>query len=527
MPQRKVLIPTKLDSIAREILERHGGYEVVQDDKRGPLELAQEHPDAHALIVRSEPVTAEVIDAVPALKVIVRAGAGYNTIDTSYARRRGVDVMNTPGANANAVAELVIGMILADARHIVAADPSVRSGKWEKKKFMGRELAGKTVGIVGLGYIGRMLARRLEGFECRLLGYDPNVSAQKAADLGVQMVKLEELFKQSDYVSLHVPENAETRGMVNWNLLKLMKPGATLINAARAGVVVEEDIRRAKQEIGIRFLNDVYPKDEPGAKSVADIADLMLPHLGASTQEANRNAARRAAEQLIEYDEKGIATYVVNRGVPPGLEEAYADLAYTLTKLCRKMLGAGAQLKLVETSFYGDLKPFAQWLLVPIVAALSEEFDRTMDPAAARQFLREMGVDYEDRATDEAKGYKNSITVDLTGSVDATTLRHASVRGTVAEGTVMISRINDFHKLYFEPRGHTVIFSYRDRPGVLGEIGKGLAAAGINIDDVRNPHDSSGENSIAILKVNQPVPPEVVQDIARRIEAHDGFYINF
>jgi len=525
MSKKKVLIPTKLDAIARRILEDHGGYVVVQDENRGPLELAAEHPDAHALIVRSERVTREVIDALQHLKVIVRAGAGYNTIDTSYARRRGVDVMNTPGANANAVAELVIAMILADARHLVAADPSVRSGKWEKKKFMGRELAGKTVGIVGLGYIGRMLARRLAGFECRLLGYDPNVSQQRAAELGVEMTELETVFRESDYVSLHVPENAETRGMVNWNLLKLMKPGATLINTARAGVIVEEDVRRARHEIGIRFLNDVYPSDGPGPKSVADVADLMLPHLGASTVEANRNAARRAAEQLIEYDEKGVATYVVNRGVPPGLEEAYAELAYTLTKLCRQMLGARAQLKLVETSFYGELKPFRQWLLVPIVAALSEEFDRTMDPAAARQFLRQMGVDYEDRETDESKGYKNSITVDLTGSLDATTLRHASVRGTVAEGTMMISRINDFHKLYFEPRGHTVVFTYRDRPGVLGEIGRSLAEAGINIDDVRNPHDSRGEDSIAILKVNQPVPAAVVKDICRRIQAYAGFYI--
>ena len=526
MSKRKVLIPTKLDSIAREILERHGGYEVVQDETRELLDLVRQHSDAHALIVRSEPVTAEVIDALPQLKVVVRAGAGYNTIDTAYARRRGVDVMNTPGANANAVAELVIGMILADARHIVAADSSVRSGKWEKKKFMGRELSGKTVGIVGLGYIGRMLARRLAGFECRLLGCDPNVSEQRAAELGVEMVELERLFQESDYVSLHVPENAETRGMVNWELLRLMKPGATLINTARAGIVVEEDVRRAKREMGIRFLNDVYPRDEAGPKSVADIADLMLPHLGASTREANRNAARRAAEQLIEYDEKGIATYVVNRGVPPGLEEEYADLAYTLTKLCRQMVGNTIQLKLVETSFYGDLKPYSQWLLVPIVAALSDEFDRTMDPAAARHFLREKGIDYEDRETDEAKGYRNSITVDLTGSVDAATLRHASVRGTVAEGTLMVSRINDFHKLYFEPRGHTVVFTYRDRPGVLGEIGSSLAAAGINIDDVRNPHDSRGENSIAILKVNQPVPQTVVDQIVRKIEAHQGFYVH-
>lgn len=525
--KKKVLIPTKLERECRDVLERHGGYEVIQDDKTPILELARQHPDAHALVVRSERVTKEVLDALPALKVVVRAGSGYDTIDAKYARKRGVDVMNTPGANANAVAEEVIAMMLADARHIVKADPSCRAGRWEKKAFMGREITGKTVGIVGLGAIGKLVAKRLSGFECRILGCDPAISEAHARELGIEMVDLKTLFEQSDYVTLHVPENDETRGMVNAELLSRMKPGATLINCARAGIVVEEDLRRIKKEKNLRFLNDVYPKDEEGPKSVADIADLMLPHLGASTYEANANAARRAAEQLIEYDEKGIATYVVNRGVPAGLDERYGELAFMLARLCRGVVGRDTQLRLIETSFYGELKPYAAWLLVPIVAALSDEFDRSSDPAAARAWLRERGIEYDDRETDERKGYKSSITVDLTGSLGAETLRHASVRGTVAEGTVMVSRINDFDKLYFEPKGPTVVFSYKDRPGVLGQIGQALAAAGINIDDVRNPHDSRGEESIAILKVNQPVPDAVVRKIADTIQARMAFYMEF
>lgn len=310
---KRVLIPTALDSVAKEMLEAHGGYEVVQIPKCDILKFARENPALHALIVRSEPITAEIIDAAPNLKVIIRAGAGVNTIDTKHARKKNVDVMNTPGANSNAVAEEVIALMLADARHIIAADASCRAGKWEKTAFMGREITGKTVGIVGLGYIGRLVAKRLSGFEVKLLGYDPGITPRQAEELGVKLVSLNELFATSDYVTLHLPENAETRGMVNRELLGLMKPGATLINCARAGIINEADLRAIKAEKKLRFLNDVYPKDEEGPKSVADIADIMLPHLGASTFESNWKAAELAARQLIDYDEKGIATAVVNR----------------------------------------------------------------------------------------------------------------------------------------------------------------------------------------------------------------------
>lgn len=523
---KKILIPTKLQEVARLLLEQHGGYTVVQDADTALAECVAAHPDTYALIVRSEKVTADIIDALPELRVIIRAGAGYNTIDTAHARQRGIDVMNTPGANANAVAEEVIAMALADARHIVAADPSVRSGQWEKKKFMGRELAGKTIGIVGLGAIGKLLLQRLRGFEMRALGYDPVLSEERARDWGVELADLPTIFRESDYISLHVPENEQTQNLINADLLSLMKPGATLINCARAGVVDVEALRAVKAERPIRFLNDVYPKDEAGPKPIADVADLMLPHLGASTVEANTNAARRAAEQLIEYDDKGITSYVVNRDIPAGLDEAYGDLAYTLAHLCRAIAGSGHPIKTIETSFYGSLEPYGKWLLLPMVAALNKDFNRAMDYAAALLYLQDMGIDYLDRETDRTKGFENSITVDFTVHTGGDQLAQASVRGTVAEGTVMVSRIGDFDKLYFEPKGHTVIFIYEDRPGVLGRIAAALAAADINIDDVRNPHDSKGQQSLALLKINQPVAPELVQQIQREIDAQTAVYIH-
>jgi len=521
---KKVLIPTKLNPAVKAMLENTGQYTVVLQE--GDLAaLAQQHADAYALIVRSEKVVPEIIDLLPQLKVIVRAGSGYDNINTKYARKKGIDVMTTPGANSNAVAEEVVALMLADARHVVAGDVSCRAGKWEKSKFMGREIAGKTVGIVGLGFIGQLVAKRLSGFDVTLIGFDPVISQEKSKALGVELVDLPTLFERADYITLHVPENEATRGMVNAALLAKCKKGATLINCARAGVINEQDLRAAKPAKLLRFLNDVYPKDAEGPKTVSDIADIMLPHLGASTHEANTKAATDAAAELIEFDEKGVSTYIVNRDIPAGLDAAYGELAFTLAKLCRQMIGADNKPKLIETSFYGSLKPFGKWLLAPVVAALSADFDRSMDYPAAVKYLREMGVDYDDRATDEGKGFGNSITLDLTASTGPDTLVRTSIRGTVTEGVLMISRINDFQGLYFEPRGHTCVFVYQDRPGVLARISAALAQAGVNIDDVRNPHDSKGEKSIAIIKVNQAVAPAVLAQIAAEIEATTQFCI--
>jgi len=251
----------------------------------------------------------------------------------------------------------------------------------------------------------------------------------------------------------------------------------------------------------------------------------MLPHLGASTVEANYNAAKRAAEELIDLDFKGITSFIVNRDIPEGLDESYCELANTLARMCRCMVGRNATPKLVETSFYGVLQPFSDWLLVPIVAGIWEDFDRSMDFQAARKYLEEMGIEHVNRKIDLSKGYESSITVDMTATLEAGILRKVSIRGTVAEGVLIVSRIDEFNKLWFEPVGYTVMFMYDDRPGVLGAIGMKLAGLGINIEDVRNPHDPKTNRSLAIMKVNRRVPDDVVQNIAAEIKAISAFSI--
>ncbi|MBR4075310.1 MAG: phosphoglycerate dehydrogenase, partial [Lentisphaeria bacterium] len=242
---RKVLIPTKLDKVVAQILGEHG-FEVIQNPDAPLTELAAANADAQAIIVRSEKVLPEVMDMLPDLKLVVRAGAGFDNIDTKYARRKNIDVMNTPGANSNSVAEEVVAMALAAYRKLVFADNTTRAGQWEKKSSMGRELTGKTVGILSLGNIGKLLAKRLSGFECKILAFDPMVSQDLADKLGITLCTVEEIFAQADIISLHIPENDKTRGMVNDKLLSLMKKGAMLINCARAGIIDEDAVRRIK-----------------------------------------------------------------------------------------------------------------------------------------------------------------------------------------------------------------------------------------------------------------------------------------
>ncbi len=525
---KKVLIPTKLDKTALETLEAHGGYTVFQQEGADLMDLAQDHSDAHAFIVRSEKVTPEVIDAYPNLKAIVRAGAGFNTIDIKYARSKNIDVMNTPGANSNAVAEEVLALMMTHARHLIPADASCRSGKWEKSSFMGSEITGKTLAILGLGHIGQLLVKRASGFDMKVIAYDPILSSDRAAEMGVELVSdHRELFRRGDYISLHIPENDHTRGMINAELFDIMKDDGVLINCARAGIINEDDLRAAKKAgKNIAYLNDVYPKDEAGDKPVADVADIMVPHLGASTREANRNAAEYAANQLIALDEEGIGSAIVNRDIPAGLDKSYYDLARVITKFCRAGFGPQAQMKMVQTFCYGELKPFAEWIIVPVVTALDKDFPSSLDHTAAVDRLKTSGIEYNCGDGDTSKGYGTSITVDLVAhGSDSTKLNKASIRGTVADGNIMISRINEFDQLYVVPEGHMVCFVYDDRPGVLAEITSALAEASINIDDVRNPHSEDGKRSIALIKVNQAVSEETISTIADKISASVAFHV--
>ena len=520
---KQVLIPTKLDKAAADLLTKNG-YHVVQDSEKSIEELVKLNPESEVLIVRSEKVTPEIIDSLPNLKLIVRAGAGYNTIDIKYARRKNIDVMNTPGANSNAVAEEVIAFMLAAYRNLLEGDCTTRAGFWEKKRLMGRELTGKTVGIIGMGNIGKLVHKRLAGFEMKFLAFDPVLSADLAEKLNVKLCSMEEIFSESDFVTLHIPETPETKGIINKALFERMKDGAVLINCARAGIINEDDLRSVKKEKNIIFCNDVYPKDAPGEKSVTDIADIMLPHLGASTVEANYNAAIKAAQQIIDFFEKGITNCVVNKGVPDGLDAGFQKLAFVLAKLAAAYLGPNSAPNLIETSFYGELKAYAKWMTPSIAAGISHEAEYFMDESDAENVLKERGIILENREPDDSKKYGESMTIDL---IDSSNAKRVSVRGTIAENNLMITRLNDFDKLFLDATGNNLIVEYCDAPGMIGKIASILGNNKINIIDIRAPQNCNADKALAIIKTNVPVEKSIIEKISKKVDAVNAFNVTF
>ena len=235
--------------------------------------------------------------------------------------------------------------------------------------------------------------------------------------------------------------------------------------------------------------------------------------------------AERAARELIDLDDKGVTSYIVNRDIPEGLDRTYCELAFSLGKLARELAGRTAPLRTIETSCYGQLEPYAKWLLVSILAGVWEDFDRSNNHDKALKFLQEMGIEYNNRPVDTVKGFSNSIAIDLVTEVAEGQLKRTSVRGTVAEGMLMVSRINEFDRLYFPPFGNILVCMYQDRPGVVACIAGHLAAAQINIEDMRNPHDLKTNRSLAILSVNKPVPEAVVKALGKDISAATALFL--
>ncbi len=520
----KILIPTKLDKAAAATLSA-AGYEVVQDDSTPIEELAAAHPDTVGLIVRSEKVTPAIIDSMPGLKCVIRAGAGYDNIDYVYARTKGIDVMNTPGANSNAVAEEVIAMILAAYRYVVPADVTTRAGEWNKKKYMGRELTRKTVGILGLGNIGRLLVKRLQGFECTVLGYDHFLSKQRALNIGATPATIDEIFAQADIISLHVPGGPATKGLVDDRLISLMKDGAMLVNCSRYGVVDEDAIRRARAAgKNITYCTDVHPKDTAAQQPSTDVADVMLPHLGANTREANKLAAMRAASQMEAYFSSGDTTCVINAEKPGDLSAAHLQLSAMLGKLCYHA-GGCKPIRKIECTFYNNLRSYRKWFTPWILQGTVPGAEHGLMPAAAEASIREHGIVYKAREPMDDKLYDDALTLDIYMEENGEQ-KITSVRGMVVDGVPVVSRIGCFDHLYASLPGHTLVLRYEDRPGVIAIIGQIISQAGINIENMVAPRDHESGDSLAVIKTDKPVTEEQKELIAKAIAAKLSFTLS-
>ena len=521
----RVLIATKLDSVAQDVL-RDAGIEVEVSPGLDEDALAEKIQGFHGLIVRSDKVTQKVLDAAEDLQAIVRAGTGVNTIDVNYATSRNVQVMNTPGANSNSVAELAVSFMLAACRKLVYADNSVKKGLWEKSSLMGNELQGKVLGLVGLGNIGSLVAAKARGFEMKTIGFDPLISESKAAEMGVELKSLEKIFAEADFISIHVPLNDKTRGLVGSELLESLKPGAMLINTARAEIIDRQalmDILARRDDI--RLGTDVfYEGDTSGEKELASIGDRLVatPHLGASTTEANRRAALAAAEGIRDFLIKRMVRYPVNNlEIPPDLNPRFLELTHLIGEIAYYNIG-GDQPHEVRITCYGTLNKHTELLTGYLLKGLMDIYQmEAISPGEAEKRAVENGINVVRRVPDDTKGYGESMTIDILSKKEG--YRETSIRGTITQRSELkINRIDTFLNLDLIPSGHMLFTYQQDRVGLINDISSALSSGGINILNIRFTTDQEGL-AIAVLQTEKPVPAKVFSQIKQAVSAYKAF----
>ena len=501
--------------VLRAAAREHPELEIDECPGLSVEELRPRVKDSDALIIRSSTrVNAELIDAAPRLRVVGRAGIGVDNVDVPAATRRGIVVMNTPGGNNVTTAEHAISMMLALARCIPQATASMKAGKWEKSRFTGSEICNKTLGIVGLGNIGRLVASRGQGLAMKVIAFDPFITADRAKELGVELVDLDTLLARSDFVSLHVPMQKETAKLIDAKALAKMKPSARLINCARGGIVDEAalaDALKAGRLAGAAL--DVFEKEPPPADHPLLGIDRVIctPHLGAATTEAQVNVAVAIAEQVVEFLLHDQISHAVN--VPSISAELlavvapYMTLGEKLGSLQAQLLGAAPRELTIE--YAGDV---ADIDVQPItVAVLRGLLNRVMESSAvnyvnAPEIARERGLKVVVSKTSASKGYVNLITVRI-----KTAQGQNEVAGAVfGRDVIRLVKIDHFY-LEAVPDGFILILHNRDVPGVVGAVGTLLGEVGINIAGLQLGRERSGGMAISLVHVDERIPEPVMQ----------------
>src|SRR3954464_3580332 len=520
----RILIADDLSPEAKIILERIPGAQVDTRVGLDPAALREILGGYDALAVRSATrVTPEILAAAPRLRVIGRAGTGVDNIDLPAATRRGVVVMNAPGGNSVSVAEHTLALLLALSRRGAGASQSTRAGKWEKKKFSsGRELLGKTLGVVGTGNIGALVVQRAKPFGLKVIAYDPFLSTDAAAKLGVELVELPEIFRRSDAITLHVPLTEQTKNMVGAPQIAQMKRGALLINCARGGLVDEKalaDALKAKRLGGAAL--DVFETEPPAADHPLFSCEnfIATPHLGGSTEDAQQNVAVIVCEAMVEYLSAGTIRNAVN--VPSVSGEVLERLGPFL-KLGEKLGSFAGQLSMqaacgapeqIEIAYAGEV---AQHPGAPLTAAvlkgvlgtfLAEPVNEVSAPALAR----ERGLSVTSTKTSDTPDFASLISVRLRCGNGSTT----EVAGTiVGKREPRLTRVGKF-ELEAIPEGAIVVLHNDDKPGVIGNVGRTLGEARVNIAQFALARDRRGGEALALVNVDGAVPPEVLERLRR------------
>ncbi|MDE3015819.1 MAG: phosphoglycerate dehydrogenase [Pseudomonadota bacterium] len=509
----RVLIADKLSPQAIDVFKRKG---VEADVKTGlpPEELLKIIGEYEGIAVRSATkVTAEVIRAGGKLKVIGRAGIGVDNVDVPAATAQGIVVMNTPFGNSVTTAEHAISLMMALARQIPQANASTHAGKWEKSGFMGMELAGKTLGLIGCGNIGSIVADRAQGLKMRVIAYDPYLSKERADAIQVEKVELDSLFERADIVSLHTPLTETTRHIINKNTLAMCKKGVRIVNCARGGLIDEAALKDAIESGQIAGAAlDVF-EEEPAKKNpLFGMKDVICtPHLGASTAEAQENVAVQVAEQMADYLVSGAVTNALN--IPSmSVEDAaklkpYLLLADWLGSFAGQMTETG--LKAVKIDYEGkaaslNTKPLTAVALKGLLAPLVEGANMVNAPVIARE--RGIGVS----ATSHERSGDYQALIRITVETDR---RARTVAGTLFEGRPRIVEVGGV-KLEAGLGAHMLYVNNDDKPGFIGALGTVLGKAGINIANFHLGRNDSHE-AVALVEIDQPVSAELLAEIAK------------
>ncbi len=510
MGKMKVLITEPFEEEGKEILIKEG-FEINEVGKISSEELMNIISPYDVLIVRSgTKVTREVIEKGENLKIIGRAGVGLDNIDIEAATLNGVIVMNAPEGNTISAAEHTIGLIFSLARNIPIANQTLKNGKWEKKKFLGTELYNKTLGIIGLGRIGRRVASIAKAIGMKVIGYDPYVKEEEIRELGVTIVNFDGLLKQSDIITLHLPLNNETYHLISDKEFEIMKDGVMIVNCARGGIIDEEALVKYLKNGKVKGAAlDVFEKEPIESSLLFEFENVIVtPHLGASTKEAQISVACQLATQIVDAIKKKVVKNAVNF---PVLDEktyeklrGYLSLGEKIGLFLRQMFDSN--LKSVEIKYTGEIANYDLSILRAniLVGLLKEE--RKVNPINVLLIMKEKGIKLIEKREKTSSEFTNLITVEAKNS------KTVSLSGTVVGNEEKIVKIDGF-SVEAVPKGILLVCYNEDKPGIMGHIGTVLGQKGINIASMTLGRKKKGGPAITVLNLDQEVDEEVLLKI--------------
>jgi D-3-phosphoglycerate dehydrogenase len=520
----KVLISDNLSIEGQQVLKADPEIELDAREKVSAEELLKIIPNYDALIVRSDSkVTKEVLEAGKCLKVVGRAGVGLDNVDIAEATRRGIIVMNTPDGNTISTAEHTFSMIMAMARNIPQADATMRQGKWDRKKFMGTELFGKTLGIIGLGRIGTEVAKRAQAFGMKILAYDPFVSQDKAEKLNLQLATVDEIIVNADFITVHTPKTKETEGLIGKAQFEKMKPGVRIVNCARGGIIRQADLREALKSGKVAGAAlDVFEEEPPKDMELLNLPNIVVtPHLGASTEEAQVNVAIVMAEQILDVLKGRMIRNAANiPSIPPELLKEmspYLLLAQRLASLQAQILDG--QVKKICLKYSGEISEFPTNILTvtAVKELLSSMLSDSINFVNARVLAKERGIEVMETSTKETQDFTSTFTVEIETD--------KSIRQIV--GTLIGKKrdprvVNMFgYHTDFNPEGFLLVFTHTDEPGIVGRMGTMLGDAHINIAALHMGRKTLGGDAVSILNLDAEVPKELLAKLAQTAKIKD------